>query len=301
MRRKSDLPGVNSLSPTQRQLIGSLVAELSAIDGVRTIVLGGSFARGRARPDSDIDLGVLYEDNDPFKIEVLRNLAVRLNDHPKPVVTEFYEWGRWVNGGAWLTTQGQRVDVLYRSLQQFERVIADAEAGRYEIDYEQQPPFGFFGPTYLGEVSTCQVLFDPKGFLDRLKERVAAYPEALGLAVVRDCLWSVEFGLHAFAPKFALAGDVYGTIGCLARFANRLVLALFALNRVYFVNDKTAIAEIGEFKYVPSLFGDRLQSILSRPGSSPAELSSAVESMSRISREVVALSDGLYEARYRMP
>ena len=127
------------------------------------------------------------------------------------------------------------------------------------------------------------------------------YPEALRLAVVRDCLWSVEFGLEAFAPKFAAAGDVYGTAGCLARFANRLVLALFALNRVYFVNDKTAIAEIGEFKHVPIFFGDRLQSILSRPGSSPPELSSAVESMSDLSREVVALSDGLYEARYQMP
>jgi hypothetical protein len=88
----------------------------------------------------------------------------------------------------------------------------------------------------------------------------------LRLAVVRDCLWSVEFGLHAFAPKFAAASDVYATAGCLARFANRLVLALFALNRVYFVNDKTAIAEIGEFKEASSFFGDRLQSILARPG-----------------------------------
>ena len=292
---------MNSPSPTQRQLIGSLVAELSAIDGVRTIVLAGSFARGRARPDSDIDLGVLYDENEPFKIEALRNLAVRLNDHPKPVVTEFYEWGRWVNGGTWLTVHGQRVDVLYRSIQHLERVIADAQAGRYEIDYEQLPPFGFFGPTYLGEVSTCRALFDPKDFLPRLKERVAAYPEALRVAIVRDCLWSVEFGLQAFAPKFALAGDVYGTAGCLARFANRLVLVLFALNRVYFVNDKTAIAEIGEFKEAPSFFGDRLQSILSRPGSSPAELSSAVESMSGLFREVAALSDGLYETRYQMP
>jgi predicted nucleotidyltransferase len=293
--------GVNSLSATQRQLLDSLVAELSVIDGVRTIVLGGSFARGRALPGSDVDLGVLYDENEPFKIDVLRNLAARLNDRPKPVVTELHEWGRWVNGGAWLTIRGQRVDVLYRSIQHFERVIADAEAGRYEIDYEQQPPFGFFGPTYLGEVSICQALFDPQGYLPRLKERIAVYPKALRLAVVRDCLWSVEFGLQAFAPKFALAGDVYGTAGCLARFANRLVLALFALNRVYFVNDKTAIAEIGEFKDAPSFFGDRLQSILSRPGSSPAELSSAVESMSRLTREVVALSDGLYEARYRVP
>src|SRR6516225_2436216 len=76
--KESHLLGVNSLSLTQRQLVDSLVTELSAIDGVRTIVLGGSFARGCARPDSDVDLGVLYDENGPFKIEALRNLAARL-------------------------------------------------------------------------------------------------------------------------------------------------------------------------------------------------------------------------------
>ena len=90
-------------------------------------------------------------------------------------------------------------------------------------------------------------------------------------------------------------------MGCLARFANQIVLALFALNRVYFVNEKTAVDEIGKFEVAPSRFGDLLQSILSRPGSSRAELSSAIEGMSRLFREVVELSESMYEARYRMP
>ena len=175
----------------------SLVGEFSAIHGIRAIVLGGSFPRGYARRDSDVDLGVLYDEKAPFKIDTLFDHAARLNDHPKPVVTDFYEWGRWVNGGAWLTIRGQRVDLLYRCLQHLERVIVDAEAGRYEIDYEQQPPFGFFGPTYLGEISICEPLFDPDGHVPRLKERVAVYPDALRRAVVRDFLWSVEFGLRA--------------------------------------------------------------------------------------------------------
>src|SRR5437764_296739 len=104
---KDGVLNVNYLSSGQRQLIDSLVVELSAIHGIRAIVLGGSFARGRARVDSDIDLGVLYREEDPFEIEVLRDLAARLNDHPQPVVTDFYEWGRWVNGGAWLTIRDQ--------------------------------------------------------------------------------------------------------------------------------------------------------------------------------------------------
>jgi hypothetical protein len=55
--------------------------------------------------------------------------------------------GPWVNGGAWLTIGGQRVDFLYRSLEHLDRVIAEANAGRYEVHYLQQPPFGFFSAT----------------------------------------------------------------------------------------------------------------------------------------------------------
>ena len=94
---------------------------------------------------------------------------------------------------------------------------------------------------------------------------------------------------------------MYGTVGCLARFANRLVLTLFALNGVYFMNEKTALAEIDKFPVAPSRFGDRLQSILAKPGFSSVELSSAVANTDRLFREVVELSDGIYEARYRMP
>ncbi len=60
----------------------------------------------------------------------VRELAEAVNDTPGPVVTGFYEWGRWVNGGAWLTIGGQRVDFIYRNIEHLERVIAEAEAGR---------------------------------------------------------------------------------------------------------------------------------------------------------------------------
>lgn len=72
-----------------------------------------------------------------------------MNDTGNPVVTGFYEWGPWVNGGAWLTIGGQRVDFIYRSIEHLDRVVSDAHAGRHELHYLQQPPFGFFSGTYL--------------------------------------------------------------------------------------------------------------------------------------------------------
>ena len=164
---------VEQLSPEQRELISTLSKQLRAIPGIKAVALGGSYARGRARPGSDIDLGIFYSEADLFSIQSLRELAEVVNDTPEPVVAGFYEWGPWVNGGAWLTIGGQRVDFLYRSLEHLERVIAEAEAGRYELHYAQQPPFGFFSGTYLGEISVCVPLFDPEAQQDMLKPRVA--------------------------------------------------------------------------------------------------------------------------------
>lgn len=264
-------------------------------------MLGGSHARGRARPESDIDLGLLYSETSPFEIERVRELARAVNDAPEPVVTGFYEWGPWVNGGAWLTIGGQRVDLIYRSLEHLDRVISDADAGRYELHYPQQPPFGFFSGTYLGEIAVCQPLIDPAGQLVRLKARVARYPEALQQAVVRDHLWMAEFTLAAFAPKYAARADVHGTVTCLTRATNHLVLVLFALNRTYPVNDKTALAEIAEFECAPPAFGERVNATFARLGSSVEELRAAIDCIEGLVAQTIELTNGLYRRRYSLP
>jgi predicted nucleotidyltransferase len=292
---------VKQLSPDQRDLVSSLAKRLGAITGVKAVVLAGSYARGRALPGSDIDIGIFYSEATPFAVQRLRELAEAVNDTAGPVVTNFYEWGPWVNGGAWLTIRGQRVDFLYRNLEHVERVIAEAEAGRYEVHYLQQPPFGFFSPTYLGEIAVCVPLFDPEKRVDELKGRVVNYPEALRRTVVQDYLFMAEFTLTAFAPKVATRSDTYGTAACLTRAVNELVMVLFALNGKYPINDKTVLAEVAEFERVPREFGVRAQKTLARLGNSAGELAAAVESFAELLRETVDLAGGLYQRRYTLP
>ena len=192
---------VKQLSAQQCELVSSLAKRLGAITGIKAVVLGGSHARGRAHPGSDIDLYILYSEAAPFSTLSIRELAEAVNDTHGPVVTDFYGWGPWVNGGAWLTIGGQRVDFLYRSLEHMERVIAEAEAGRYEQHYAQQPPFGFFSGAYLGEIAVCIPLFDPEARLEALKRRVANYPEALRQAVVQDYLCRRNWGSQHSPPS----------------------------------------------------------------------------------------------------
>src|SRR5437667_12305503 len=84
---------VKQRSPKQRELVSSLAKRLGTIRGIRAVVLGGSHARGRAQPGSDIDLGLLYSEAAPFSIRSVRELAEGVNDAADPVVTDFYGWG----------------------------------------------------------------------------------------------------------------------------------------------------------------------------------------------------------------
>ena len=87
---------MKQLSPEQRELISSLSKRLGAIQGIKVVVLGGSYARERAQPESDIDLGVFYSEMAPFSVQNIREIAEDVNDFAGPVVTNFHEWGPWV-------------------------------------------------------------------------------------------------------------------------------------------------------------------------------------------------------------
>ncbi|MBC2652488.1 nucleotidyltransferase domain-containing protein [Novosphingobium aerophilum] len=291
---------MKQLTAPQMAIIARVVDELRGLTGVEAIVLGGSHARGRARPDSDIDIGLYYRPESPFSIDEVRRIASCLNDMPDPVVSGILDWGRWVDGGAWLTIEGQRVDLLYRSLAMVEATLAEAQAGRFQIDYEQQPPFGFFGPTLLGEVAIAQPLHDPRRILADLKAEVSPMPEALADAVIQNRLWSVEFGLAAFAGKYAANGDVHGVAGCVSRFAQALVLTLFALNRAYPLNDKTTLSEIEAFTIGPKGFGPRLRMILANVGSTPETLAASVNAIGALFEDVRALAGPRYAPTWRV-
>jgi len=291
---------VEQLTDVQCALLDALTARLRDVEGVRAVVLGGSHARGRARPDSDLDVGIYYDDGDGLDVSAIRALAREISPSGADSVTDLWAWGPWVNGGAWLTIDDQAVDLLYRSLDQQESTIEAAEHGDYELHFGQQPPFGFFSPTLLGELEIARVLHDPQDRIAPLKERVATYPEALRTRVVGDFLWSAEFALHTFARKAAANGDAYLVTSTLARAAHALSLALFALNRRYLVNDKTALEEIDGFAIRPEGFGSRVRSVLAATGDSAERLGESVSALEGVLEEAAGLASDLYSPHWTL-
>ena len=99
------------MSGPEVELAGRVADRLKDIEGVVAVALGGSWARGEAHPDSDIDLGIYYHPGDPPSTDSLRSLALELDDRHLPdLVNDLGDWGPWINGGGWLVIEGRRVD-----------------------------------------------------------------------------------------------------------------------------------------------------------------------------------------------
>ena len=263
---------------------------LSQIDGVVAVVLGGSRAKGTATPQSDIDLGIYYDPDQPPALEALRALARELDDrHADDLVTDYGGWGPWINGGGWLDIGGQRVDWLYRDLARVEHEIAECEAGRPRCYYQPGHPHGFYNHIYMGEVFYCQPLYQRDDRLRRLKARTTPYPPLLKQALIR-ALWEAGFSLEN-AHKPAARGDVVQVAGLFYRAVVVMVQTLFALNERYCINEKGAAGQVESFPLRPMDFSERVMSVLAAPGRSADQLARSVADLEALLAEVQALCE----------
>ncbi|MFI6321156.1 nucleotidyltransferase domain-containing protein [Nonomuraea sp. NPDC050556] len=225
--------------------------QLIEVPGVVAVALGGSRARGTHRPDSDVDLGIYYRGT--LDTDALRELA---GDGVE--VTEPGGWGPWVNGGAWLTVDGTRVDWIFRDLDRVERVWADCQEGRYEVAVQAGHPLGFYSHAYAGEVAFCKILEDPSGELTALREETRAYPPALGEALVRG-LWEADFCLRIAAK----GDDPAYRAGCLFKAVGVMCHALHGRDGAWLINEKGMVASAGRLPSAPDGFAVRAQALFS--------------------------------------
>ena len=84
----------------RRLLVEEMIHALARIDRIEAIVLGGSYARETAQEDSDVDLWIYYFEKFPPSLANLKGLSKRFDNPQDCVMTDFYEWGPWVNEGA---------------------------------------------------------------------------------------------------------------------------------------------------------------------------------------------------------
>jgi hypothetical protein len=268
-------------------LLARLVKDLSGVRGVRAIALGGSRARGTASASSDYDIGLYYDPDDPIDVGALQRAVATMDDAGLAAsVTPLGAWGQWIDGGGWLTIAGTRVDLIYRDLRRVEAVIADCRAGRIERHYQPGHPHAFVSAIYMGEVAYGRVLWDPAGTLVALKQQTVPYPPPLAAALLDTFLWEAGFAL-ANARHGRGLDDVAYVAGCGFRCVACLCQALFAMNRIYLLNEKGAVAATSELARRPDAFDTRVAAALQAIGRGRA--AEGIDELDRLVHETEAL------------
>ncbi len=234
--------------------VRELAEQLMEIPGVVAVTLGGSRTGSAIHPDSDWDFGLYYRDT--IRADDVRALGF------DGTVVEPGAWGRLVNGGAWLTVEGQRVDLLYRDLDVVRHWIDEAEAGRYEVDRVEGYLAGMATYVLVGELAQAEVL---AGELPRPE-----FPDAL--RQVAPARWRRSAALSlAVADAAAARHDVVSCAGLLAKAAVEVAQAALAERGEWALDEKGIVRH--------ARLGARVEAIMAAPGDRPFELGRAVTAM----------------------
>jgi hypothetical protein len=205
--------------------IAELVEVMSAMPGAVAIVLGGSRALGSNDAGSDWDLGLYYRGT----ID-LTALAARGMVYPPG------SWGRIMNGGAWLTCAGEKVDVLLRDLDVVEHWTRRAEEGEFEVD----ALLGYLAgaPTYMlsAELASCRPL--------RGDVPAVPFPSKLALAAPPRWRFCRSFSLD-YARMLARRGNRVGATGQAAKAVIEEAHAILCERKTWVCNERRMIDAAG--------------------------------------------------------
>ncbi|GGK25700.1 hypothetical protein GCM10008955_19280 [Deinococcus malanensis] len=239
------------------ELASVVAARLMEVPGVLGVALGGSHVTGTAVAGSDIDLCLAYDARRPFDLDALNALCRKLDDSGQAQACPPGGWGPWVDGGAWLTVEGQQVDVIYREMGRVARSVQDACAGRVELFTQTGHPHGIHAHHYAAELASCWLLADPQGELERLQAQIQPYPEALAQALEAHYSWQPGFWLDA-TDKGLRRGDRHYAQGCAYQAVMACVQVLCARHRVWLLNEKGALLRAGA---LPRVSGDFIRRV----------------------------------------
>ena len=245
-------------------MLTQIVHAFNGVTGIDAIVLGGSRATGTANKASDIDIGIYY-DEASFDLALFKQKAALLDDeHRKDAITDPGDWGPWINGGGWLKIEGIAVDILFRDTRKVITVINDCIDGKISIAYQCGHPFGFVNSVYMGEVVYCKILSSNNSLISEQKKRLIEFPENYRKATIEKFLWECEFSQQC-GKKAIEKIDILYAAGSLFRCAVSLLQVLYAINRMYMLNENGSLRRLLRQKdaYIPKNFANDVEAAFS--------------------------------------
>jgi len=237
-----------------------IAGELVSVSGVQAVVLGGSHCTGTATETSDLDIGVYYSGS--LDVSGMDIVLSRLDDAGRPgLLNEPGQWGKWINGGAWLTVDGYKTDILLRDVERVKSVIDDCQHGKVTMDFQAGHPFGFCNAIYMGEVKYCLPIFDPRQVIAELKKLAGPVSQAYRKTASSWFLWEAGFSFQTGRSSVKKQDIVYAS-GCLFKGTLCLVQAILASHGEILLNEKGALRRLAQHSFCPQGFVEVAESAL---------------------------------------
>lgn len=268
--------------------LDKVTAALSTVPGIQSIVLGGSRARGTHSSSSDIDIGIYY-DVSTLDIDILNKAAQTVDDeHRENLIVPPGGWGKWSNGGGWLTIDGCPVDFILRDMERVKKIIEEGRNGVVTAHYQTGHPHAYINVMYMGELAVSKVLWEKGNNISAMKRIANLYPIELQKELTRLFSFEAEFSLW-LAEKSIDKDDIYYVTAHLVRSISALNQVLFALNKEYCLNEKKAVKMIDKFDIHPMDYKTKVDGIFAAVGT---DSKSACTQLRYLINEVSGLQKG---------
>jgi hypothetical protein len=264
------------------EILNSLVSSISAMEYIQSIGISGSKSPLPKAGEGDIDI-FIYCDRIP-EFEVRQSIVNQLGDLLQEAKINVFEGGHW-GAGDLVLINGVETWLMYFTT---EETLSDVEAilsGKYPDKLDNY----YYPVGRCAMLKNISILFDRKGFLHSLKERLTQYPDTLAQILIKYHL--DELGDTEDLERAVMRKDVLFYHFAMDLAIDHFLQALFALNKTFFPSRKRTLDFIRNFSIKPESCEEKLLEII-KLGSCPEGIDKGYKMWTNIVNELKELYQG---------
>lgn len=262
------------MDPALRRIVTRVAALADIVPDVAAVGLSGSLARGQSDALSDIDLCLYTHGPVP-------DARSRARAYERLGLTERLYWDVDFETclGDGFCVEGRRCDLIWMSIP---AVSAYLRALIDDHDAEEWLPGGLSGVVPVR---------DPNDWIARLRGEIPPYSEDRARHRVERALRDARHALYALGwlQKAVARDDAYSFLKYEYELLDKLFSALFALNRVWYADEKRLTRRVASLALKPTDVDARLQRLIGRQGTC-ATMAGALIEIQALYRETAELA-----------
>lgn len=235
----------------------ALIRNLSLIEGVLAVGLGGSRGLHIANEHSDYDF-VICRYGGPL----IAPSAIMDAMH------DVVDAGTMDNTSGFVSAlvSGRKVEVFQKDLALVEKEIQMAKAGKFRYSIRQLFPHGDLSTCIISHIVHLEICAERNHILSRLKRLAEPFPELLMQSMIKTFLSQATIA-RIHAGKIRKKQDLQYFIGLCSAFVFYANIVIFAINRKYPVLERGGAELIAGFQLIPEGYPGRIQMLFSHAAS----------------------------------